>query len=73
MTCWAGDLIRLALVGIKGNFRRSGLSLIERGPASVSVVIKAPFVWDSGRAPGLVKELGSYSGPVAEPVIWLLP
>lgn len=73
MTCWTGDLIRLALVCIKRNFHRSGLSLIDKGPANVSIVIKAQFGWGSGRAPGLVKELESYSGHVAEPDAWLLP
>lgn len=73
MTCWTGDLIRLALVCSKGNFHRSGLNLIDKRPENVSIVIKAQVGWGSGRAPGLVKELESSSGRVAEPVSWLLP
>ena len=67
------DLVEPALVCFKGIFHRYGLSLTEKRPESVSVVIRALFGRDSGRTPGLVKELESYSEPAAEPVVWLFP
>lgn len=73
LTCWIFDLVEHALVWFKGLFHRYGLSLIERRPENVSVVIRALFGRGSGRTPGLVKELESYSEPAAEPVVWLFP
>ena len=49
LTCWPSELIRPVLVCCKGKFHRYGLSLIDSGPASVNVIIKALFGWDSGR------------------------
>lgn len=73
LTHWSGDLIGPALACFKGKFHRHGLSLIERGPASVTVVIRVPLGWCSGRTPGVVKELEFYAEHVTKLVIRFLP